>query len=242
MASGGRIGTAKWIIGQEFSIAVLGAGRPGILGAMFDHLTLVLIALNVVASVAAFKDQRLFQWLLFDPFRMAGHGERHRFITHAFIHANWPHLLVNMFVLYFFGRNVELLYPMIAPGLPGWLSFLGLYLGGILASSIPTYRRQAENPMYRAVGASGAVSAVLFAQVLMLPTSEVAFLFLPIPMPAWVFGILYLVYSWYMDKRGGDNVAHDAHFHGAVFGVVYTAVLSPDLILHLGRFQRLLGI
>ena len=188
------------------------------------------------------KGPALFQRLLFEPFAMGMRGERYRFITHAFVHANWAHLLVNMFVLYFFGRNVEMLYPMIAPGLPGWLSFLGLYIGGVLASSIPSYRKHLNDPQYRAVGASGAVSAVLFAQVLMLPTSEVAFLFLPVPMPAWVFGILYLAYSWYMDKRGGDNVAHDAHFHGAVFGIVYTAALSPDLVLHLGAFQRSLGI
>ncbi len=209
---------------------------------MPDSITLLLIILTGAVSLAAFNNPGLFQRLLFEPFVIGVRGEWYRFITHAFIHANWPHLLVNMFVLYFFGRNVEMLYPMIAPGLPVWVSFLGLYVGGILASSIPSYRKHLYNPTYRAVGASGAVSAVLFAQVLMLPTSEVAFLFLPIPMPAWVFGVLYLAYSWYMDKRGGDNVAHDAHFHGAVFGIIYTAALSPDLVMHLGAFQRSLGI
>ena len=206
------------------------------------QLNLMVIMVTVLMSIAAFNSPVVFRNLLFEPFVIGIRREWYRFISHAFIHANWPHLLVNMMVLYFFGRNVELLYPMIAPGLPIWMTYLGLYFGGILASSIPSYRKYREDPTYRAVGASGAVSAVLFAQVLMLPTSEVAFLFLPIPMPAWLFAILYLVYSWYMDKRGGDNVAHDAHFHGAVFGVLYTAALSPDLLLHLGEFQRTLGI
>jgi membrane associated rhomboid family serine protease len=208
---------------------------------VFDSLTIVLILLNVVVSIAAFSDRRLFTALLFEPFVIKSRNEWYRFFTHAFIHANWPHLAVNMFVLYMFGSNVELLYFELT-GKPVLLPFLALYLGGILFSSIPSYGRHIHNPSYRAVGASGAVSSVLFAQVLMLPTSEVAFLFLPVPMPAWVFGILYLVYSWYMDKRGGDNVAHDAHFYGAVWGILFTAGLDLDLLLHIGEFQRTLGI
>ncbi|MCW5898103.1 MAG: rhomboid family intramembrane serine protease [Flavobacteriales bacterium] len=208
---------------------------------MIDSVTLLLVILNVLVSLAAFNDRRLFTALLFEPFVIRARGGWHRFITHAFIHANWPHLLVNMFVLYMFGRNVEMLLPMLTP-LPATLVFLGLYLGAIVVSSIPAYRRHMHDPNYRAVGASGAVSAVLFAQILMMPTTEVAFLFIPVPMPAWVFGLLYLAYSWYMDKRGGDNVAHDAHFYGAVYGVLYMGLLAPHLVLDIGGFQRTLGI
>ncbi len=202
---------------------------------------MLLVVVNAIVSIAAFSDQRLFNALLFEPFVIKARGEWYRFLTHAFIHAHWPHLLVNMFVLFMFGRNVEVLYFELT-GRPVLTHYLMLYLGGILVSSLPSYKRHLYDPTYRAVGASGAVSAVLFAQILMLPTSPVEFLFLPIPIPAFVFGILYLVYSWYMDKQGGDNVAHDAHFYGAVWGILFTAALEPDLILHIGGFQQAIGL
>ena len=117
------------------------------------------------------------------------------------------------------------------------MAYVGLYVGGILFSSLVGYQRHIHDPGYRAVGASGAVAAVLFAHILMLPTQAIYLMFIPIPIPSFVFGILYLAYERYMDRRGGDNVAHDAHFHGAVFGVVYTAVLHPRLVMELGYLQ-----
>lgn len=167
--------------------------------------------------------------------------EFHRFVSHGFVHANWTHLAVNMFVLWMFGTSVEMLYPMITDGYRV-LPYLGLYFGGVIFATIPSYKKHIQDPTYRAVGASGAVSAVLFAQILMLPTREVALIFLPIPMPAWVFGVLYLAYSWYMDKQSADNVAHDAHFYGAIYGLLYTAVLEPQLIFSIGSFQHSLGL
>jgi len=204
-------------------------------------ITLIIIAITGLVSLVAFGDQRMFIALLFEPFVIKARGEWYRVVTHAFVHANWPHLLVNMFVLYLFGRNVELLYGLITDR-PVWSTYLLLYLGGVVFSSLPSFSRHALDPNYRAVGASGAVSAVLFAQVLMLPTTEVMFVFIPIPLPAWLFGVLYLVYSWQMDKRGGDNVAHDAHFYGAVFGIVFTALLDPRLVTDIGYLQRNLGM
>ncbi len=192
-------------------------------------------------SLWAFNNGRVFSALLYEPYVIKVQGEWYRFITHAFIHSNWPHLLVNMFVLYMFGRNVELLYGQIAGG-SALLPFLTLYIGGILFSSLPSFKKYMMDPGYRAVGASGAVSAVLFAQILMLPTTPIYFFLIPFPIPAFVFGILYLFYSYYMDKRGGDNVAHDAHFYGAVYGIVFTAVLEPQLIMDIGGFQRSLGM
>ncbi len=212
---------------------------------MFEGLThsttIILIVITSLVSLSAFNDGRVFQSLLFEPFVIRARGEWYRFITHAFIHANWPHLLVNMFVLYMFGRNVEMLYGMITGGSPV-VPFLILYGGGILFSSLPSFKRYMLDPSYRAVGASGAVSAVLFAQILMLPTTSVYFFLIPFPIPAFVFGILYLFYSWYMDRKGGDNVAHDAHFYGALFGILYTAALDPQLLFDIGGFQRSLGL
>lgn len=208
---------------------------------MFGSITLIIIAVTALLSIAAFNDQRLFSALLFEPFVIKSRGEWYRFITHAFIHANWPHLAVNMFVLYMFGRNVEMLLPYVT-GQGVLVHYLLLYGGGILFSTLPSYQRNIHDPSYRAVGASGAVSAVLFAQIIMLPTSPVQFLFIPFPIPAYVFGILYLAYSYYMDKRGGDNVAHDAHFFGAVYGLLFMIILDPSLVLDIGGFQRSMGM
>lgn len=192
-------------------------------------VTLVILGLTMMLSIPAFTNPKLFSDLLFEPFVIKARGQWYRFVTHAFVHANWPHLLVNMFVLYMFGRNVEPLLGYFTGG-PSVLPFITLYLGGVLFSTLPSYRRHVHDPNYRAVGASGAVSAVLFAQIMMVPSAPISFLFFPRPVPAWIFGLLYLVYSWYMDKRQEDNVAHDAHFFGAVFGVVFMAVLEPSLI------------
>ncbi|MBK9175569.1 MAG: rhomboid family intramembrane serine protease [Flavobacteriales bacterium] len=192
-------------------------------------VTLLILGLTTLLSISAFSNPKLFSDLLFEPFVIKARGQWYRFVTHAFIHANWPHLLVNMFVLYMFGRNVEPLLGYFAGGL-SVLPFVTLYLGGVLFSTLPSYRRHVRDPNYRAVGASGAVSAVLFAQIVMVPYAPISFLFFPRPVPAWIFGLLYLVYSWYMDKRQEDNVAHDAHFFGAIFGVVFMVVLEPSLI------------
>lgn len=196
--------------------------------ALLPSLTLALIALTVVASIAAFSDQRLFRALLFEPFVIKARGQWYRFVSHAFIHANWPHLLVNMLVLFSFGQQVEraLAAYTVFPA----AVFVTLYLGGVVFSALPGFKRHAHDTDYRAVGASGAVSAVLFAYVVMTPANGIQFLFLPRPVPAWIFGALYLAYSWYMDKRNEDNVAHDAHFYGAVFGILFMVITEPRLV------------
>src|SRR6185436_15869201 len=98
-------------------------------------------------------------------------------------------------------------------------------------STLPGYKKHIYDPNYRAVGASGAVASVLFAHILMLPQEEVIMYFIPIPIPSYLFGILYLAFEWYQDRRGGDNVAHDAHFYGALFGFAFTAILRPSLLV-----------
>jgi membrane associated rhomboid family serine protease len=191
-------------------------------------LTPFIVGLTVLVSVLAFGNKRLFAELLFEPFVIKARGQWHRFITHAFIHANWPHLLVNMIVLYGFGKHVEGEFALTyaAPE----LALAVLYTGGVLFSALPGYRRHLLDPDYRAVGASGAVSAVLFAYVMMTPANRISFLFYREGLPAWVFGLLYLFYSWYMDKRNEDNVAHDAHFYGAVFGILFMVISDPGCV------------
>ncbi len=211
----------------------------GVPAYMNTTISLFILAATVLVSLAAFNDGRLFERLLFDPYRVRMHREWHRSITHALVHADLPHLVVNMFVLHAFGANVEYLFGRLSP-LPVWLTFGGLYLGGALVGAMPAYFKHGSRPGYRSVGASGAVSAVTFAVILLLPMAPLRILFLPVDLPAVVFGVLYLAYSWAMDRRGGDGVAHDAHLHGALFGIAYTALLEPQALFHFGSLQNML--
>jgi membrane associated rhomboid family serine protease len=129
-----------------------------------------------------------------------------------------------MYIFYLFGRQVEVYYTYFFEGM-GKLFYFLLYLGGVVMSSLYAYERNKDNIHYNALGASGAVSSVLFASIVMDPGRMIGFFF--IPMPGWMAGIVYLLYSWYMDRRAADHVAHDAHFWGAVFGVVFTIILRP---------------
>jgi membrane associated rhomboid family serine protease len=189
-------------------------------------MTLAIIAFTVVVSLLAFKDRKVFENLLFAPFDMSMQKDWFRFLTHGFIHGNIPHLAINMFVLFTFGDNVERGYAEITGKSPT-MPFLLLYLGGIALASLPGYYKHKNDPTYRAVGASGAISAVVFASILMFPNDRLMLLFFPVPTKAWVFGLLYLGYEWFMNKRGRDGIAHDAHFYGALFGIVFTLVLDP---------------
>ena len=136
---------------------------------------------------------------------------------------------MNMFVLYSFGRVIENYYFDILFGAKSSLFFALLYIGAIVVSSVPSYEKHKNDSYYNSVGASGAVSAIVFSSILIEPTQKIMFIFIPFPIPAVVFGVLYLIYSWYMAKKEADNIGHDAHFWGAVFGIVYTLMLKPIL-------------
>lgn len=188
-------------------------------------MTTAIIAFTVVISLLGLNDQRVFQQLVFEPFTINARKDWFRFVTHAFLHAHIPHLVVNMFVLWSFGRVLEPSLGMVSSS-GSHLSFLLLYLGGTVFAALPSYKRHIHDPGYRAVGASGAVAAVLFATILLYPMQDL-YLFAAIPIKGWLFGPLYLAYEYYMDKRGQDNVAHDAHFYGALFGLGFVTILHP---------------
>ena len=191
-------------------------------------VTHILIALTVVVSIIAFNNRNLYRRLLFNAYDIKHFNNHHRFITYGFLHADWMHLIVNMFVLFMFGSIVEQYFAYMWPG-KGWFYYLLLYLGGIVMSTIPSFGKHNEDYSYNAVGASGAVSSVLFASILFEPLEKVYFYFIPIGIPAVIFGVLYLIYSWYMSKKNIDNIGHDVHFWGAVFGLVFTLALKPSL-------------
>jgi membrane associated rhomboid family serine protease len=136
-----------------------------------------------------------------------------------------------MFVLFSFGRVVEIYYKELFE-IKGAFYYVLLYVGAIAISVLPSFGKHKDDPGYNAVGASGAVSAVVFASILFEPLAKIYLFFIPIGIPAAIFGVLYLIYSAYMGKRGKDNIGHDAHFWGAIFGIVFTICLKPKIVLY----------
>lgn len=193
-------------------------------------LIYIIITGTVLISILGFQNRMVFEKLRFDPYSIGINKDWYRFFSYALLHADWGHLLINMFVLYSFGSNVEALFEYYF-GVKATFYFILLYVGGVFVSVVPSFEKNKNNPYYTAVGASGAVSTVLFSSILMYPSGKIIFLLLPIPIPAYVFGILYLAYSWYMSKRGKDNIGHDVHFFGAIFGFVFTIILKPHLFI-----------
>ena len=205
-------------------------------------MTIIIIIITVIFSLRAFSDINTFNKLKFNAYAINNNKEWFRFFTHALIHADWMHLLINMFVLYSFGSMVEDFYKFYF-GPKAYFYFLTLYIGSIVVSSIPSFEKHKNDAYYNAVGASGAVSAVLFASILFYPTGKIMLILLPVPIPSFVFGILYLVYSAYMAKKKVDNVGHDAHFYGAVFGFLLTILLKPKLfMLFISQIMQYLGM
>ena len=192
--------------------------------------TLFIVLANALVSITALNNRDLFLKLDFQPYLIQRNNQWYRFISHAFVHADWGHLAVNMYVLYQFGKLVETYYEQLFPGM--WqVYFVLLYLGGILFSTIPGYARNKENFNYHGGGASGAVSAVVFSFILMEPMAPLGIIFIPISMPAIVFGLLYLALEVYLDRNRKSNIAHSAHYFGGLFGVVFTVLIEPELVL-----------
>lgn len=187
-------------------------------------VTLIIIAITCVVSFMAFKNSRLMNDLILWPPAITRQREYHRLVTYGLVHADFGHLLFNMFTLFFFGRAMEGFF---AAQL-GSFGFVLFYIGGLVISILPTYLKNRNNPDYRSLGASGAVSAVLFAFILLQPWQQI--IVLVIPMPAIVYAVLYTGYSIYMDRRGQGNINHSAHLWGAVYGVLFTLLVEPRVL------------
>lgn len=195
---------------------------------MLNSPTVWIIVITALISYRCFKDRVLFSKLLFNPYILNNNREHYRIISHGFVHADTNHLFFNMFSLFLFGRIVESSYEQIF-GANSLLYFIILYLGGIVVSSIKSFIQHKDNPGYSAVGASGAVSAVVFAFILLNPMTKLGFFIIPPFIPGWIFGFIYLAYSQFMAKKQLDNIGHDAHFWGAVYGFIFTILLEPSL-------------
>ncbi len=190
-------------------------------------ITLIIIGVTGAVSYLAFQNPGISEKLQFNAAKVIHQKQYYRLVSHAFIHASWSHLLVNMFVLYFFGQGMEQLFKNNFEN-RSTAYFLMLYFGGILASNFWSLIKHQNNYYYNAVGASGAVSAMLFAFIFFNPWEKLYF-FAVIPIPGILFAVGYLFYSYQMSKNSNDNVAHDAHLLGAIFGFVFPILLKPEL-------------
>ena len=197
-------------------------------------MTLTIVIITALISVLCFYNDSLMSRLMFNPYQVYHRKELWRLVTHGFLHADWIHLIVNMIVLYSFGRNVEAwIYQLKNEDYINSpvLTYILLYFGGIIISTLITLFRYRNNYNYNSVGASGAVSSVVFTSIFFSPMDKIYF-FGAIPIPGIIFAILYLVYSSYMGRRGKDNINHEAHFAGAIYGFIFPVLIDFDLVSH----------
>ena len=192
-------------------------------------VTLILIIITVGISLYALKNESLMHKWIFQPYAVQRDNSWYRFITSGFLHADMMHLFFNMFTLFFFGQAVEQTFMVIFGAQTGILLYLMLYLGGIIISDIPTYFKHRNDPAYRALGASGGVASVVFSSILFYPTNDIC-LYGLLCIPGFILGVLYVLYSYYSGKRMGDNINHDAHLYGAIYGFVLSLALVPQAL------------
>ncbi len=197
-------------------------------------ITLIIIIITGIISFTAFSNKRILDQLIFYP-PAVGRGQWYRFFSCGLIHADMPHLLFNMFVLYIFGEGristpegpiyagLEFQFAAIF-GTSGKLIYLAMYVLALAASVIPTYFKNKDNYHYRSLGASGAVSAVIFAHILFNPLAGMGLFFIPVYIAGFLFAIIYLVVSSWLDRKGQGNINHSAHIFGAVFGIGFTII------------------
>ena len=188
-------------------------------------VALSIFFVTIALSVFAFNNEKAMDKLLLYPYRLNRNGDYYTIVSSGFIHADIPHLLFNIFSFYFFAFSLE--------SIVGSIIFFWIYFGSMIAASIPSSVTHKHDPTYRTLGASGAISGVIFAYVLYEPDQYFQLLLLPIPIPSPVFAILFLVGSYFASKRGGDNINHDAHIYGAISGAALALLL--DFLLEEGN-------
>ena len=186
-----------------------------------DIFLIAVIGITVLITIKGFNDLYFFRKYDFHIGSIVA-GEQIRMISSGFLHADWAHLIFNMLTLYFFGPVViEMLGPF---------SFILVYLISLVAGSLLTLVLHKNDYSYRAIGASGAVTGVLFSAILLNSNMNVGMIFIPIGIPGWLFGILYLLYSIYGMRTKSDNIGHTAHFGGAIGGYAITLMYRPDIL------------
>ena len=191
-------------------------------------VTLIIIIFTIIISVQGFSRIDILEKLKHSPYVEVRNKEYYRLLTSGLVHADYIHLGFNMFVLWQFGEAVEHIYEGIFGEGIGRLLYLVLYFTAIIFADLPSLRKHKDNPAYASVGASGAVSAVIFAFILFHPWAEMS-LYGIIPFRAVIGGALYLVYEQWASTNSNDNIGHDAHFTGAIYGIMFTVLLQPSI-------------
>ena len=193
-----------------------------------QSLTVIFCIATVLLSLSGFSNDRIHNDLLFWPAEMVRRNQWYRFISYGFIHADFGHLIFNMIALYSFGQNLELAFnhPILF-GSKGNFVFLGFYFSALIFSVLPDFIKHKDNYYYRALGASGAVSALVFSAILFDPMGGIGFAFIPgLRIPGIIFGLLYLVVSTVLARRGQDNIGHTAHITGGIYGLLFTYIVT----------------
>ena len=188
-------------------------------------ITLIIIIITAIVSISGFSSQKVIDDLIFYPPAVTKRNQWYRFFSSGLIHADYGHLIFNMLSLYFFGPAVEQSFSYFFPESGEWV-YLVLYISALLVSLLPTYFKHKDDYYYRSLGASGAVSAIIFSGLLLSPGSEVYIFFIPIPIPGFIFAPLYILLSAWMDRRGRDNINHSAHIWGSLYGLAFTIVVG----------------
>jgi membrane associated rhomboid family serine protease len=186
-------------------------------------VTVIIIIITALVSIGGFSNQKIIDDLIFYPPAVTQNKQWYRFFTCGLIHADAGHLIFNMLSLYLFGRFVEAKFIEIFGATGKWL-YLLMYVTALLVSLVPTFFKNKNNYYYRSLGASGAVSAIVFAGLMIAPYVEVGFFIIPPIIPGFIFGPLYLLVSALLDRRGRDNINHSAHIWGALYGVVFIII------------------
>ena len=196
---------------------------------MWESISICWVIMGVTAlvSMAAWQRDSWMAAMMMSPSRIATHGEYWRFLTSGFIHADFTHLFFNLFSFYFFGTQLEYIFSVIFPGLGPWV-FLLFYLLGIIVADLPTFFKQKHNHYFNSLGASGAVSATIFAGIMFFPTEKI-YLFGIVGIPGIIYAGLFTWYSIEMERRGRDFVNHSAHLYGGLFGVIFVTLTYPQV-------------
>lgn len=188
-------------------------------------ITLIIIIITTLISIGGFTNQKIIDDLIFSPPLVNKRGQWYRFITCGLIHADFMHLLFNMWALYIFGGQVEGAFGVLFGSAGKWY-YLFMYVSAFVVSILPTYLRHINDYYYRSLGASGAVSAVIFAGMMLSPAATLIIFPIPARIPGFIFAPLYLLMSAYLDRKGGGNINHSAHLWGALYGLLFIIVGS----------------
>ena len=205
---------------------------------MNDYLTITnaIIGITLLITYLSFQNSQTLERLLHIPYRVKHHKEYYRLISSGFIHGSWTHFFFNMFTLYFLGPEVEYKFMSIFGVSKGAVLYILLYLSSIVFANLPSQLKHGDNSSYRALGASGAVSAVLLASVIYFPLQKL-YIYGILPLQSWILAILYMAYSSYAAKNNDSRIGHDAHFAGALYAILFIAIIDTEAI---GRAIRMI--